>query len=152
MIVATATSEYETIYPKAGYVEQNPNYWLVATCKNIKAVLTDSAVNPSDICALSFDAATHTAVVMDEDFNVIRNSIYWTDIRSVSEVNYINENYAEIIEKQVLHKPSTIWTLPELMWIKNNEPENWSKVRKILFAKDYVRIKMQEYLNMLTMA
>jgi len=39
----------------------------------------------------------------------------------------------------VLHKADTIWSLPELLWIKNNEPENWSKVKKILFAKDYVR-------------
>ena len=49
------------------------------------------------------------------------------------------ENFGEIIEKQVLHKADTIWSLPELLWIKNNEPENWAKVRKILFAKDYVR-------------
>lgn len=138
-ICATANCEYETMYPKSGYVEQNPNDWVDAACKNIKSVLSQSGVNPCDICALSFDAATHTAVVMGEDFKVIRNSIYWTDIRSVDEVNFLKENYAEIIEKQVLHKPGTIWTLPELMWIKNNEPEIWSKVRKILFAKDYVR-------------
>ena len=138
-ICATANCEYKTIYPQSGYVEQNPNDWVDAACKNIKSVLMQSGVNPCDICALSFDAATHTAVVMDKDFNVIRNSIYWTDIRSLDEVNYLKENYAEIIEKQVPHKPSTIWTLPELMWIKNDESENWSKVKKILFAKDYVR-------------
>lgn len=138
-IVATSTTEYETIYPKPGWVEQNPDDWVRVCCENISSVLEKSKVSADEICALSLDAATHTAVIMDEDFNVIRNSIYWTDIRSVNEVNFLNEKFNEIIDKQVLHKASTIWTLPELMWIKNNEPENWSKVRKILFAKDYVR-------------
>lgn len=138
-ICATASCEYKTLYPQFGYAEQNPNDWVDATCQNIKSVLSKSGVTPKDICALSLDAATHTAVIMDEDFNVIRPAIYWTDTRSINEVNFLKEKYNEIIEKQVLHKPDTIWTLPELMWIKNNEPQNWSRVRKILFAKDYVR-------------
>ena len=138
-IFATANCEYKTSYPKPGYAEQNPADWIDATVTNIKTVLEKSGVNPRDICALCLDAATHTAVIMDDSFRVIRNAIYWTDTRSVNEVNFLKENYSEIIEKQVLHKPDTIWSLPELMWIKNNEPENWSKVRKILFAKDYVR-------------
>ena len=138
-ITATHTTEYPTSYPKAGWAEQNPQDWVDATCKNIRGVLEKSGVSASDICAVSLDAATHTAVIMDDSFNIIRPAIYWTDTRSKDEVSYLKENFDEIIEKQVLHKPDTIWSLPELMWIKNNEPENWAKVRKILFAKDYVR-------------
>ncbi|MBQ7900989.1 MAG: xylulokinase [Clostridia bacterium] len=138
-IVATNTVEYPTSYPKPGFAEQNPQDWVRATCKNIRAILEKSKVNPCDIAALALDAATHTAVIMDEDFNVIRPSIYWTDTRSVEEVSYLKENYSDIIDKQVLHKADTIWTLPELLWIKKNEPENWARVRKILFAKDFVR-------------
>jgi len=110
-----------------------------ATCRNIKTILDKSDVSPSDIICVSLDAATHTAVIMDDDFNVLRNSIYWTDTRSIKEVQFLKDNYSEIIEKQVLHKPDTIWSLPELMWIKNNEPDIWRNVKKILFAKDYVR-------------
>lgn len=138
-ICATATCEYKTNYPKPGYAEQNPDDWVDATCTNIKSVLLKSGIDTKDIAAISLDAATHTAVIMDEDFNVIRPAIYWTDTRSTKEVQFLEENFARIIDKEVLHKADTIWTLPELLWIKNNEPENWSKVRKILFAKDYVR-------------
>lgn len=138
-IIATNTTEYPTNYPKSGYAEQNPDDWLNATVVNIKDVLEKSGVSPCDIVCISLDAATHTAVIMDENFKVIRPAIYWTDTRSTKEVAYLKENYGEIIEKQVLHKEDTIWSLPELLWIKNNEPENWSKVKKILFAKDYVR-------------
>ncbi len=138
-IVATSTTEYPTHYPKPGYAEQNPDDWVKATCENIANVLKKSGIDPADIACISLDAATHTAVVMDEAFNVIRPAIYWTDTRSVDEVNYLKENFGEVIDREVLHKPDTIWSLPELMWIKNNEPENWARVRKILFAKDYVR-------------
>ncbi len=138
-IAATHTTEYATIYPKPGYAEQNPEDWVSATLNNISGVLSKSGVSPDDICAVALDAATHTAVIMDDDFNVIRPAIYWTDTRSVNEVKYLKDNYARIIDSQVLHKADTIWTLPELLWIKNNEPENWVRVKKILFAKDYVR-------------
>lgn len=142
VICATNTTEYKTNYPKPGYAEQNPDDWVKATCDNIKGVLDKSKVAPNNICAISLDAATHTAVITDEDFNVIRPAIYWTDTRSTKEVSYLKENYSEIIDKQVLHKADTIWSLPELLWIKNNEPENWSRVKKILFAKDYVRHRL----------
>jgi len=138
-IFATANCEYKTSYPKPGYAEQNPADWIDATVTNIKTVLEKSGIDPKDICALSLDAATHTAVIMDDSFSVLRPSIYWTDTRSTKEVEFLKENYAHIIDKQVLHKADTIWTLPELMWIKNNEPHIWSKVKKIMFAKDYVR-------------
>jgi len=138
-IVATSTTEYPTNYPRPGYAEQNPHDWVDATCKNIHTVLEKSNVSPKDIVCISLDAATHTAVIMDENFNVLRDSIYWTDTRSTKEVQFLRDNYGEIIEKQVLHKPDTIWSLPELMWIKDNEPKIWAKVKKVLFAKDFVR-------------
>ncbi len=138
-ICATATCEYPTYYPGYGCVEQNPDDWVNATCENITKVLEKSGISPSDISALSLDAATHTAVIMDDDFNVLRPSIYWTDTRCTGEVEFLVNNYSDIINKQVLHSPGTIWTLPQLMWIKNNEADIWSRTKKILFAKDYVR-------------
>ncbi len=139
IIVADNTVEYPTLYPKQGWTEQNPDDWYKATKENIKAVIAKSGIDAADIAAVSLDAATHTAVVMDNDFNVLRPSIYWTDTRSTDEVKYLKENYGELIEEQVLHKVDTIWTLPQLLWIKNNEPQIWSRVGKIMFAKDYVR-------------
>ncbi len=138
-IAATNTVEYKTLYPQTGWTEQDPMDWYNATKENIRAVLEKSGVEPADIMAVSLDAATHTAVIMDENFNVLRPSIYWTDIRSIDEVQYLKDNYGQFIVDTVLHVPDTIWTLPQLMWIKNNEPQIWSKVKRIMFAKDFVR-------------
>ena len=141
-VAASYTVEYPTLYPKEGYAEQNPEDWYRATKENICGILKKSGIDPTDIIAVSLDAATHTAVLCDENFNVIRPAIYWTDTRSVGEVAYLKENYGKYIAEKVMHAPDTIWSLPELLWVKNNEPKEWARVRKILFAKDYVRHRL----------
>ena len=138
-VVATNTVEYPTYYPKSGYTEQNPQDWYNAAKESIAKVIEKGQIDASDILAVAFDAATHTAVLCDDDFNVLCPSVYWTDTRSFDEVKISKEQYADIISEQVLHAPDTIWTLPQLMWIKKNEPEIWAKTKKIFFAKDYVR-------------
>lgn len=138
-ITATNTVEYPTSYPKPGFAEQDPRHWYAATRETIAAVLANSGVKPDEIAAVSLDAATHTAVLTDEDFNVVRPAIYWTDSRSVEQVWFLKDQYGDIIEKQVLHKPDTIWTLPQLLWVRENEPEVWKRTKRLLFAKDYVR-------------
>ena len=141
-IVATNTVEYPTLYPQHGWTEQDPMDWYDATKRNIRAVLAESNVCAEQIVALSLDAATHTAVLMDEDYNVLMPSIYWTDTRTVEEVHELRENCGELILNQTLHNVDTIWTLPQLLWVKRNRPEIWNRVRKIVFAKDFVRHKL----------
>ena len=138
-IVATNTVEYPTSYPAPGEAEQNPLDWYDATRRNISAVIEKSGVAPSSIEAVALDAATHTAVLCDRDFNIVRPSIYWTDSRSTEEVAYLKREWGDFIYQHILHKPDTIWTLPQLMWIKKHQPELWEKVDHIMFAKDFVR-------------
>lgn len=138
-VVATAKSEYKTLTIGSEGREQRPDDYVLATVDNIRKVLSSSSVDPGDIDCICFDAATHTAVLLDEDYKVVRNSVYWTDTRSVKQKEFLEQNYGEEIFKKFFHRVDTIWTLPELMWVKENEPDVWAKVRKVTFAKDYVR-------------
>lgn len=138
-VAATETIEYPTRYPSVGRAEQNPSDWYDATCRDIAGILKKTGVNPRDIAALSLDAATHTAVLTDGDFNVLRPAIYWTDTRCISEVNELEDAYGDIIRSISLHSVSTIWTLPQLLWVKKNEPDLFLRIKHIMFAKDYVR-------------
>ena len=138
-VVATHTFEYPTHNLGQGFVEQDPDDWVGAAVENIRALLQKSGIDPKDVAALSFDAATHTAVLCDRDFRPLRPAIYWTDVRSKREVDYLKKNYGASIFTHAFHHPDTIWTLPQLMWVRRNEPEVWQKTEKILFAKDYVR-------------
>ena len=80
-VAATSTKEYPTVCVGSDGREQDPGDWLSATVFNIENVLKTSGVSGLDVEAVSFDAATHTAVLMDEQFRVLRRSVYWTDTR-----------------------------------------------------------------------
>ncbi len=141
-IAATAVTEYPTYYPNDGWAEQNPEEVYKSFITNVKKILTLSSVDPKDIKAICLDAATHTAVLLDEEDNVIRNSIYWTDKRSIEEAEYLESNYSEKIMKLALNTPSPLWTLPQLMWLKTNEKDNFKKISRIMFVKDYIRYRL----------
>lgn len=138
-IVCTSTKEYATASLENGGREQNPEDWLKAALYNVNEILKKSGVNAADVECLCFDAATHTAVLLDEKFNVVRPSVYWTDTRCVKEKAFLKKEYGDEIFSKFKHEVDTVWTLPELLWIKNNEPETFAKVKRIVFAKDYVR-------------
>ncbi|MBO4432726.1 MAG: xylulokinase [Clostridia bacterium] len=138
-IVAENTLEYPTYYPTAGACEQNPADWILTLCDNCKAILSKCNISNSDILAVAIDSATHTSLICDQDFKPIRNAIHWTDSRSRAQADFLREKYGEEIFKKTFHKPDTIWTLPVLLWLKENESQNFNATRFIFFEKDYIR-------------
>lgn len=138
-VVATATAEYPTHYGEGGKAEQAPMDWYRAACQNIRSVL--KGVKAEEVKCLCFDAATHTAVLMDEKGEPVCDAVYWTDTRSVKEKAYLAENFGEEIFQKCKHNVDTIWSLPEILYVKNTYPDLYAKVKKVTFAKDFVRGK-----------
>lgn len=138
-IVAESIAEYPTLYPEANACEQSCEDWLDALRRNVSALLENSGICPGDILCVAVDSATHTAVLCDGAFAPIRNAIHWTDSRSRKQAEYLKANHGETIFSLAYHNPDTIWTLPQLMWVRENEPENFQKIRYIMFEKDYIR-------------
>lgn len=141
-VAAVCGFEYPTRYPKPGYVEQDPADWYRATAENIRGVIEKSGIDPNNIVMIAPDAATHTAVLLDQNGEVIRPAVYWTDTRSIDQCAYLKSRFGEEIFDKTLHLPDTIWTLPQLMWLRENEPELFAKTKTVLFAKDYVRYRL----------
>ena len=138
-IVAENTVEYPTYYPENGACEQDPVDWINARCQNVSCLLSKSGVSASDILGLAIDSATHTHLVCDENFVPLRNAVHWTDSRSVEESRELCEKNGEEIFEKTFHRPDTIWTLPQLIWLKNHEPDVFARTRYIFFEKDYIR-------------
>ena len=138
-IIQENTVEYPTYYPNLGWCEQAPEDWDIALSQNISAILEKSGIDAGDILAIAIDSATHTWVMCDENMEPIRPAIHWTDSRSRSQANHLRETYGELIFEKSFHKPDTIWTMPQVLWVKENEPENFAKMRYIFFEKDYIR-------------
>ena len=137
-VVATSSSEYPTTYAENGLATQKPLDWFNAAVTNIKSIL-NKGIKAEEIECVCFSAATHTAVLLDENEKVICDSIYWTDTRSKKEKEFLLKEYKDYLFDKCLHLPDTIWTLPELMFLHNNDPELYKKIKHVLFAKDYVR-------------
>ncbi len=138
-IVSEHTVEYPTYHPENGACEQSPGDWLAALCQNVSALLARSGALASDILGVAIDSATHTFLVCDENFRPLRNAIHWTDSRSVKESAFLREQHGEEIFEKTFHKPDTIWTLPQLLWLKRSESDVFDRVRYIFFEKDYIR-------------
>ena len=72
------------------------------------------------------------------------NAVHWTDTRSRKEAELLKNKNGDEIFKKTFHKPDTIWTLPQLLWLKNNHPEIFGKIGCIFFEKDYIRYFLTE--------
>ena len=141
-VVATASCEYPTYYPASGWAEQDPEDSWKAFVLNIRELLAKSSVSPADIAAISLDAATHTAVLLDEHDRPVRNAIYWTDTRSSQEAAELREAYGQEITNLSFNSVSSLWTLPQLLWLSRHEPENLRRVSKVMAVKDYIRYRL----------
>ena len=139
VIYAEHTVEYPTYYDEHGACEQASEDWITALCQGTAAILDKSGIAPSDIAALAIDSATHSSLVCDGEGKPLRRAIHWTDTRSRAEATELLQTHGETIFEKTFHKPDTIWTLPQLLWLKRHESELFPKIRYIFFEKDYIR-------------
>ncbi|HCW54635.1 MAG TPA: xylulokinase [Clostridium sp.] len=141
--IATATFGYDLFQPKVGYAEQNPDDWWDACVKGIRAVIDKSNVQSIDIKGIGLSGQMHGLVLLDKDNKVIRKSIIWCDQRTEKECEYITEKIGKERLIKITGNPAmTGFTLSKLLWVRNNEPENYKKINKILLPKDYIRFKL----------
>ena len=141
-VAATATCEYPTYYPQSGWAEQNPEDSWNAFVSNVRELLEKSGAAPEDIAAVALDAATHTAVLLDEQDRSVRNAIYWTDTRASAEADELRARCGEEITRLSFNSVSSLWTLPQLLWLSRHEPETLARTKKIMAVKDYIRYRL----------
>jgi len=142
-ILATATFEYPLYQPQIGWAEQNPEDWWDASVKGIRSVLEKSKVDPKEVKAVGLTGQMHGLVMLDKNYNVIRPSIIWCDQRTAKECDEITEKVGKERLIEITANPAlTGFTASKILWVRNNEPQNYEKVYKILLPKDYIRFKL----------
>lgn len=138
-IAAEYSVEYPTLYPEAGAAEQNPKDWISALCISTKAIIENSGIKNSDIAAVAVDSATHTYLLADGSYQPLTAAFHWTDTRSRPQAERLRDSFGELIFNKTYHLPDTIWTLPQLIWLKESCPELFASAKYIFFEKDYIR-------------
>ena len=141
--VASSMAEYPLYQPKIGWAEQDPVDWWKAVCKTTSQVIKASGVNPADIAGVGLSGQMHGAILLDENDEVLRKSIIWCDQRSSAECDEITERVgAERLIEITANPALTGFTASKILWVRNNEPEIYLKINKILLPKDYIRFKL----------
>ncbi len=144
-VIASATSpekELEIIAQQSGWAEQHPQTWwenVVAATAKIKA---QAEFDPADVKAIGISYQMHGLVCVDKEQNVLRPSIIWCDSRAVE----IGEKAMQDIGEQtclerLLNSPGN-FTASKLKWVKDNEPEIYAGIDKIMLPGDYIAMKM----------
>jgi xylulokinase len=140
-VVKSVSREYAIYFPKPLWSEQNPEDWWQQTLKGLKELL--SGMNKDEVKAISFSGQMHGMVVLDKNDQVIRPAILWNDQRTEKECIYLNEGVGqENISEWTGNLALTGFTAPKVLWLQNNEPENFARVSKLMLPKDYLAYKM----------
>ena len=136
--VGEASTEYVTYHEHPGWSEQEPDDWWTALCASLKK-LSAKGVDLKSVAALALDGSTHNAVLLDAAMKPVRRTIMWTDQRATAECEALKAGYGEKVFSTCFQMPAPTWTLPQMMWLKANEPEALKRTEHVLFVKDYVR-------------
>lgn len=140
-IIKTVSREYPIFYPQSGWSEQNPIDWYNASIDGLRELL--SGVDTDTVKGISFGGQMHGLVILDENDEVIRPAILWNDGRTAKQTSYLNE---VIGQDNLMDYTANIafagFTAPKILWVKENEPENFARINKIMLPKDYLAYKL----------
>ena len=141
-VVSSAGAEYPTAYPHPGWVEQNPDDWYAAFAQTTRHVIAEAGITADQIALVGLVAVTHNTVLLDNQDRPLRPCILTFDQRSSEQCRQILARWGDQVQQQARNSVAPMWTWPQLLWVKENEPEVWQKVERILFQKDYVRHRL----------
>ena len=141
-IVGDAGHAVQTLSPQPGFSEQDPAEWWRALVAAVPAALAAARADPARIAAISFSAGAHSQVIEDADGRVVRPAIMWNDQRSRLEVEELRRAHDDRILAVGYNRCSTTWTLPQLLWVRRNEPDLARRARRVYLAKDWLRCRL----------
>jgi xylulokinase len=143
-IVASATEEHEPFAsPKIGWAEQRPEDWWRAAGIAVRKALMQSGLKSEDIACVGFSGQMHGAVMLDANGDVVRPALIWCDVRTEPQCEELNEKIGAAKLIQLTCNPALPnFTLTKFLWVRENEPENWKRVRSVMLPKDYVRFRL----------
>lgn len=142
-VLAAANGEYPVYYPEEGWAEQNPEEWWSAVCEAVRQVIRKAGIQPEEIAGVGIDGQSWSAIAIDKGGKVLTNTPIWMDTRAQSICDRLNE---EIGEDEIFRiagnslQPS--YTTAKILWYKENLPEVYSKIYKILQSNSYIAFKL----------
>ena len=147
-LISSETQPYDVIYPKEGWAEQDPNEWWDAVVKAVKSLLSNSGIDPSDIKAIGIDGQSWSAIPIDQEGNVLVNTPIWMDTRASDICRRLKDEIGEQEIFNLCGNPiEPMYTLPKILWYKENMPEVYKKTYKILQSNSFIVYRLTQKIS-----
>lgn len=137
----TVSREYPLYFPHPGWSEQNPEDWYDKTVDAVHELLRD--VPAEQVKGISFGGQMHGLVVLDDQDHVIRPAILWNDGRTQKQTDDLNQRIGkEKLTQYTANIAFAGFTAPKLLWMRENEPDKFARIEKIMLPKDYLAYRL----------
>ncbi len=138
-LVAAVTVPYPAHFADGGIAEQNPEDWWNAVVEATRKLLERTQADPGSVAGLVVSGQMMGAVLLDADYVPVRPAIIWADTRSTAQVDQLLRHFDQNQALGVLgHQFNSTYSLSKIMWVRDHEPDNWSRVRHFGLAKDFI--------------
>ncbi len=143
-ILADAMETYPCYAPKPLWSEQDPQDWWRATIRSVRRVMKLAKLKSADVKSIGLSGQMHGSVFLDKNDKVIRRAILWNDQRTAAECDEIEARAGgrKKLICMVANPALTGFTAPKILWLRNNEPRHFDKLRKVLLPKDEIRRRL----------
>ena len=136
-ILNKVSKNYDVSYPAPGWSEQDPKSWWSAFTCGVKELILD--FDASLVAGIGIGGQMHGLVALDQNDDCIRPCILWNDGRTAKETEYLNKVISEsFLAENTANIAFAGFTAPKILWMKEHEPEKFSKIAKIMLPKDYL--------------
>jgi xylulokinase len=143
-VVASGTEEHQPFAsPYPGWAEQDPRDWWRACGIAVKKAVQKSSIRAEEIACVGFSGQMHGAVLLDSAGEVVRPALIWCDQRTEKQSRELSEKFGtDRLIQLTCNPPLTNFTLTKILWVRENEPQLWARVRHLMLPKDYVRYRL----------
>jgi xylulokinase len=143
-VISSATQDHRAFAsPQIGWAEQDPCDWWRACGVAVRHALAQSNLRSEQISCVGLSGQMHGAVLLDEQGRVVRPALIWCDVRTEKQCQDLTAQIGSDHLIQLTCNPAlTNFTLTKCLWVRENEPENWGRVRSLMLPKDYVRFQL----------
>jgi xylulokinase len=143
-VVSSATEEHEPFAsPQIGWAEQGPENWWHACGLAVRKALGGANLTGDCVACVGFSGQMHGAVMLDARDEVVRPALIWCDVRTEKQCRDFTQSVGADRLIQLTCNPALPnFTLTKLLWVRENEPQNWMRVRSVMLPKDYVRFRL----------
>lgn len=138
ILLGVASAPYPILSPFPGWAEQDAREWFPAVETALGRLFGALTIPRSGVGGLALSSAAHIAVLLDDEGESLRPAILWNDQRAGAESICLVEEMGDLIFSQTCNQASPTWTFPQLLWVREHEPDVWRRVRRICLSKDHV--------------